>query len=59
MKPYITHRLCMCCGLIQELSTGRFVDIPLEKLPAEVAIQKLMSQNGVLYRHPKKKRKVK
>jgi hypothetical protein len=49
----------MCCGLIQELSTGRFVDIPLEKLPAEVAIQKLMSQNGVLYRHPKKKRKVK
>lgn len=59
MGQLITHRLCLCCGAIQDMKTGDIVDFPLDKLPADIALRKIFIDNGVLARHPRKKGKTK
>jgi hypothetical protein len=59
MGQRITHRICLCCGMIQDMETGAIVDFPLDKLPAEIALKKMFIDNGVLARHPRKKGKTK
>lgn len=49
-------KICMCCGRIYDENNHEILDINLSDLPAEIAITKLIADNGVTYRKPKRER---
>jgi hypothetical protein len=59
MKKNPTFKLCMCCGEIFNVDTGKYVNIPLSELPADIALDRLLIKNGVLKQNPEVKRKKK
>jgi hypothetical protein len=49
---------CECCGYFFDIQTNKLVDVPLETIPAEVAIEVMTFRQGVKNRpHTRKKRK--
>jgi hypothetical protein len=48
--------ICDCCGSIHDESGNEIQNVNLSDLPAEIAITKLIAENGVTYRKPKRKR---
>lgn len=49
--------LCLDCYNFHDCKTGKIVDVPYSEMPAKLAIELMKRRNGVLYRHPKMKRK--
>jgi len=54
MTKYFRDDIYFCtgCGYFHDVNTDKRVHIPLDKLPAEVAIAVLKIRNGVLRREP-------
>lgn len=49
--------LCLDCYNFHDAKTHEIVDVPYSEMPADLAIELMKRRNGVLYRHPRMKRK--
>jgi hypothetical protein len=56
MRKQEVMKICMCCGKIFDESNIEVTDINLSDLPAEIAIAKLIAENGVTYRKHRRQR---
>jgi hypothetical protein len=49
-------KICDCCGRIFDSNDREVLGVNLTDLPAEIAIRKLIAENGLTYKQPKQKR---